>query len=280
MSNDFILWGNGDHEFSLNNPNPKSKRFYYNKKEFSTVDTLQVKIDNIYCKDNCILMISKGELYRKGYFNFEIDDFENEKFRKIKNDQVDLEKIDEFDNKNNPSGIKDIQFGSNHVLILTEDGRIFSWGDNYYGQLGIDNYMVPVQKKPTKIHFDDDVKIEKIIAYKNNSFAVDVNHNLWGWGKYEYIKLDDSRNIYSPMKMFKDGKKVIMLNVMDGRFIVEVEASNKSGDNQVAGGNNPEKSMMNTSINDTLGELDNIRVKAKDLIKKKSKKRIFSYFFL
>jgi len=267
MQNEFILWGNGDHEFSLNNPNPKSKRFYYNKKEFSTVDAQQRKIDNVYCKDNCVLIISKGEIYRKGYFNFEIDDFENETFKKIKNDQVDLEKIEEFDNKNNPSGIKDIQFGSNHVLILTEEGRVFSWGDNYYGQLGINNQMVPVQKKPTKINFPDEIKIEKICAFKNNSFAVDVNMNLWGWGKYEYIKLDDARNIYSPMRIFKEDKKVNRLNVMDGRFIIEVEVLSKNEDNQLQSADGNDKN----SLNNTLGDLENLRVKASDLIKKKSK---------
>jgi alpha-tubulin suppressor-like RCC1 family protein len=278
MSNDFILWGNGDHEFSLNNPNPKSKRFYYNKKEFSTIDTQQLKkIDSVFCKDNCLLIISEGELYRKGLFNFEIDDFENEKFKKIKNNQVDMEKIDEFDKKSNPNGILDIQFGSNHILILNGDGKVYSWGDNYYGQLGINNYMIPVQKKPTKINFPDDIKISKICAYKNNSFAIDYNQNLWGWGKYEYIKLDDARNIYTPMRILKEDKKVVKLNVMDGRFIVEVEVSNKSNDNQPQTGDNNDKT-LNNSINTSKLELDNHMVKAEHL--NKDKKSNIEYYFI
>lgn len=264
--NEFILWGNGDHEFSLNNPNPKSKRFYYNKKEFSTVDAQQRKIDNVYCKDNCVLIISKGEIYRKGLFNFEIDDFENETFQKIKGDQVDLEKLEEFDNKNNPSGIKDIQFGANHVLILTEDGSVFSWGDNYYGQLGINNQMVPVQKRPQKIIFPDEIRIDKICAYKNNSFAVDIHMNLWGWGKYEFIKLDDARNIFSPLRVFKEEKKVSRLNVMDGRFIIEVESHVKSDDNnpQASGDINQEKGNSQMDI-------DKIKTVKKDDLKNNKK---------
>lgn len=39
--------------------------------------------------------------------------------------------------KTNLPGIKQIDAGNAHTIMLLETGEIFTWGDNYYGQLGL-----------------------------------------------------------------------------------------------------------------------------------------------
>ena len=228
MLSNFIVWGNSSHEYSLNNRNPQQNKFYYNKKDYCIVDYLQKKIDDVYIKDNCVLLKIEGELYKKGYFNWEIENFENknnEYFNILKNGKEQVQKIDSFKNDDKNFQLEDISFGQNHVLILSAEGNVFSWGDNYYGQLGIDNQMIPKLLTPRKINFPNNLKIKKIFACKNNSFAIDTNKHLWAWGKYEYIKQDNSRNIYAPIKIFNDNKTVNKLIFMDERIIIQSEES-------------------------------------------------------
>lgn len=253
MNTNFLIWGNGSHEFSLNNRNPKSSRLYCNKRDYSTVQIPNRKIEQVFCKDNCLLIIIEGELHKKGYFNWEIEDFENyenKAFKQIKEaeDSLSMEKI-EFSKDEKNFQVKDIKFGFNHILILSQEMNVYSLGDNYYGQLGIKNQMIPMQNSPVRVIFPDNIKIESIFAFKNNSFAIDVNGGLWGWGKYEYIKQDNSRNVFSPIRIFPESRKVKKLLFMDERIIVEVEDSNKMQEAATAQGNTTNLSISKTSLN-------------------------------
>ena len=59
------------------------------------------------------------------------------------------------------------------MLLLTTNKKLFSWGDNYYGQLGIGKVMTPFIKVPEEISFtfSDTPEIKKILAFQDNSFA-------------------------------------------------------------------------------------------------------------
>jgi alpha-tubulin suppressor-like RCC1 family protein len=253
MHTNFLIWGNGSHEFSLNNRNPKSRRLYCNKRDFSTVQVPNKKIEQVFCKDNCLLLIIEGELYKKGYFNWEIEDFENfenKVFQEIKEaeDSLRIKKIESFKDEKNFQ-VKDIKFGFNHILILSEENNVYSWGDNYYGQLGIKNQMIPMHNSPVRVIFPDNEKIKSVYAFKNNSFAIDVNGGLWGWGKYEYFKQDNSRNVFSPIRILPDDRKVKNLLFMDERVIIEVEDSPKMQEADIALGNTTNLSLLKTSVN-------------------------------
>lgn len=61
-------------------------------------------------------------------------------------------KIDESTNLTN---VIKISAGTNHVLALTKDGKVYSWGANGYGNLGIgntenSNYAKPVIRRRRK----------------------------------------------------------------------------------------------------------------------------------
>ena len=63
------------------------------------------------------------------------------------------------------------------MLILTQnEKKAFSWGDNYYGQLGLGKLMLPWTERPTEINILEGIK--SIVAYKDNSFAIDCKYNI------------------------------------------------------------------------------------------------------
>ncbi|MCM1440975.1 MAG: hypothetical protein NC131_17505, partial [Roseburia sp.] len=51
--------------------------------------------------------------------------------------------------------IRRIAVGASFVLALTDDNRLFAWGDNTYGQLGLDNIETPYLLKPTEVVWDN-----------------------------------------------------------------------------------------------------------------------------
>ena len=155
-----------------------------NQKE--TVNTIH-KLENtlfdyqnpkkIYFKENCVICLTEnGMVYKNGDFNFE------RKNEKKSNEWVKISK--------NTKEIVKIKFGSYHILLLNKDGQIFSLGDNYYGQLGIDNMIVAMSKKPIEVKYRNSSLIgKKIHAYKYNSFAIDKKDRLFIWGKKDYLIL-------------------------------------------------------------------------------------------
>ena len=86
-----------------------------------------------------------GKLYSVGYNgNGELGNGNDEDCKEIK-------EIEFFKNLK----IIDIKSGGNHSLAISENGEIFSWGCNEYGQIGNGNYEN--QTTPIKIY-----KIKKI----------------------------------------------------------------------------------------------------------------------
>lgn len=73
-----------------------------------------------------------------------------------------------------------ISAGENHCLALDNEGNIWSWGLNSFGQLG--NGTTTAVYKPTKITIDGDVKFVQISAGMTHSLAIDESGNLWSWG--------------------------------------------------------------------------------------------------
>jgi len=82
-----------------------------------------------------------------------------------------------FDNKK----ITAISACENTSFALTEDGEIYSFGDNYYGELGIGESERNVYKtSPVKI--ESLPKIKKISSFVTTFMALDYNNNVFVWG--------------------------------------------------------------------------------------------------
>ncbi len=81
-----------------------------------------------------------------------------------------------------------------HCLAVNTDGKVWAWGNNDYGQLGIgtkENELTPVM-------IDKLTQIEDIAVGYNFSAALDKEGNVWTWGNNENSypkKLKDLNNI-------------------------------------------------------------------------------------
>ena len=106
MKNKYFIWGNAiskksdDMNYTNNDPN------IVTLPEFSIYP-----IDNIFIKDNCSLYLTGGELYKEGYFNFEMNlGVTNSSKRTLLN----------FKWKSMKETISDVSIGESHVLVLTK----------------------------------------------------------------------------------------------------------------------------------------------------------------
>ncbi len=69
--------------------------------------------------------------------------------------------------------------GSNHGLALDRQGRVWSWGDNHYGQTATD---VSTDSRPSPQIVAGLPRITRIAANQDHSAAVAADGTVWAWG--------------------------------------------------------------------------------------------------
>lgn len=92
---------------------------------------------------------------------------------------------------NLPQRVMDASYKGTHVLALLEDGSVYAWGTNYFGEIGDQTPVAykpgkaydenVVVLKPYKVHFDK--KIIAITSGNGTSYAVDEDGTLYAWGQ-------------------------------------------------------------------------------------------------
>jgi alpha-tubulin suppressor-like RCC1 family protein/uncharacterized Tic20 family protein len=134
---------------------------------------------NVYtCGINDFGQLGQGSLGREGSF-------------------ATFTKIESLAGKN----IVDIATGEIHALALTDDGKVYSWGSNTFGQLGLnhDYSEIPLKTTPTLISFfgSYDITVDMVSAgwYTNFARAIDGETYSWGdnqWGQLGFGSSDDN----------------------------------------------------------------------------------------
>jgi len=81
--------------------------------------------------------------------------------------------------------IKAIAAGDKHSLALKEDGTVWAWGKNNYGQLG--NGSTEESSIPVQVMVDPEIgtvltDVKAIAAGQGHSFALKNDGTLWAWG--------------------------------------------------------------------------------------------------
>ena len=91
----------------------------------------------------------------------------------------------------------DIDGGTNHSIALTEDGRVFTFGDNGMGQLG--NNTTVDESSPLEITsnfiFGEEEWIVDVDSGGNHTGALSNANQLYLWGYNFYGQIGDSTNI-------------------------------------------------------------------------------------
>ena len=100
---------------------------------------------------------------------------------------------------NYPGDIISIKCSESSTLLLTLKGNIYSFGNNEYGQLGLNDYNIKKTSTPTLIR--NIPEIRRIECGYNHSMCIDVNDDLWIFGENNYgqLGLGDNKPIYKPI---------------------------------------------------------------------------------
>lgn len=85
---------------------------------------------------------------------------------------------------------KDVAVGSNYIIAIKTDGTLWSWGGNYYGQLG--DGTNTNRTSPTQI--GTETTWQKIFTSDLSSFAIKNDGSLWSWGYNGYGQLGNGSN--------------------------------------------------------------------------------------
>lgn len=105
-----------------------------------------------------------------------------------------------------PSGVSVCQVacGAFHTMVLTIDGRIFSWGEGRHGQLGY--ACLAKQETPLQVTEMDANCGAYIAAGRHHSAMIDRRGSLWCWGHGKQGQLGDGERPsarHAPKKLTK-----------------------------------------------------------------------------
>lgn len=71
--------------------------------------------------------------------------------------------------------VKEVSLGTYHSAAIKEDGSLWTWGNNEWGQLGNGEYMYADRVTPIKIMED----VEKVSLGYEHSAAIKEDRSLW-----------------------------------------------------------------------------------------------------
>jgi alpha-tubulin suppressor-like RCC1 family protein len=111
--------------------------------------------------------------------------------------------------------IVDVAGGRNHAIALAEDGTVYTWGSNRYGQLGDGTF----QAHHVAEQVPGLVDAVRIFAGRDHSMAVAADGTVWGWGHNTHGELADGSltNRSTPRRATRlaHGSVVALTNIVD-----------------------------------------------------------------
>ncbi|KAJ3675221.1 hypothetical protein LUZ60_004263 [Juncus effusus] len=79
------------------------------------------------------------------------------------------------------ASISQISGGWRHTMALTSDGKLYGWGWNKFGQLGLGDNSDHCS--PAQIKFPDEQKIVQVSCGWRHTMAVSERNNVFSWGR-------------------------------------------------------------------------------------------------
>lgn len=136
----------------------------------------------IITKDGGLLVAGTGA---KGQLGIG-DDFDD-------NNYLSLSRVPEIDN------VVSVASGQHHTVVLRENGTVLSWGDNKYGQLGV-NTNFSISFVPLEVFSNE--ALTSVHAGWTHSAALTSNGDVFTWGRNSYGQLGAQRDApHAPEKI-------------------------------------------------------------------------------
>ena len=130
--------------------------------------------------------------------------------------------ISDKENELKGKKIISISAGGYHTVALDEEGKVYTWGDNYYGQLG--DEMTYRSKVPICIsNKENELKGKKIISISAGGYhtvAIDEEGKVYTWGNNEVGQLGDGTTTNSVLPICISDKE----NELKGKKIISISA--------------------------------------------------------
>jgi len=124
--------------------------------------------------------------------------------------------------------IVEVSAFNQHVLALTEDGKVYSWGNGSDGRLGHGNSVVLTS--PRLISVLENVPVVQVCAGNSFSAVLDCNGKVWTFGKGNEGQLGNGSTIESKLPVVVGGHlENVEIGVM-GVGAFHVLAVSRSGD--------------------------------------------------
>ena len=82
------------------------------------------------------------------------------------------------------TGVIQVDAGSGDSFVVKNDGTLFGFGSNYYGQLGKGTYVVPsfAPRQMPVLNGTTPVSVTAIASGQDHKLGLDVSHQIWAWG--------------------------------------------------------------------------------------------------
>jgi alpha-tubulin suppressor-like RCC1 family protein len=125
--------------------------------------------------------------------------------------------------------ITSVSVGSSHMLALTKDGKVFSWGNGEYGRCGngLTNQPKPLAIEILSESAGGGGKCISIAAGPTHSFAVDAEGYVWAWGKNEASQLGLGAGLVADLNTMEEYPTRVM--VEGDEFNASIDGSGVSG---------------------------------------------------
>jgi alpha-tubulin suppressor-like RCC1 family protein len=143
------------------------------------------------------------------------------------------------------TAVRAIANGGFDGLALTASGRLWAWGDNKYGQLGIGSFKTSLAPRPVRVPAGD--KIVAIGAGSLHSIALTSTGKVltWGWNRYGQLGNGSMKNSDVPVVAKVPAKYKISAVSAGGGFSMALTAHGMV----LAWGNNSFDQLANGTAN-------------------------------
>lgn len=84
--------------------------------------------------------------------------------------------------------VKQLVNANYHTVVVTQTKRVYCWGKNDYGQLGVSSHLTSISKPRRQL---DNEKAKMVAAGDNHTLAVTTDGKLYAWGRNNAGQLCD-----------------------------------------------------------------------------------------
>ncbi|GMS91603.1 hypothetical protein PENTCL1PPCAC_13778, partial [Pristionchus entomophagus] len=176
----------------------------------ATVTVEGIAIDQVRCKNpvpsssnvmltsthsRVFLVDQRGDESQKMYCIFD----ESSRFRRDGATMMQLQLPEEM------GRITRVEGGADHIVALTETGRVWAMGTGSHGELGVGGVHSSPQEF-LECDLPDDVIVEDIANGSWHSVAITDSKDVyvWGWNREGQLGEDQEKCVYSPMPLDVD----------------------------------------------------------------------------